>query len=125
MNLDGLRRDRDQLWAEAVVRYRNGDRWWLDTPDLISAAEAEQSERYDDDPWEAPIGTWLEARTDTSVSEILTGAIRKNVEHWAQADKTRVARILLRLKWKRYKKRIGYEFQWRYRYVPSSQSCSQ
>jgi predicted P-loop ATPase len=125
MNLDALRRDRDQIWAEAAVRYRNGDRWWLDTPDLISAAEAEQSERYDDDPWEGPIGTWLEARTDTSVSEILTGAIRKNVEHWVQADKTRVARILLRLKWKRYKKRIGYEFQWRYKYVPSSQFCSQ
>jgi predicted P-loop ATPase len=125
IDLDALRRDRDQLWAEATVRFKQGERWWLDTPELVSAAEVEQSERYDDDPWEGPITTWLEARTDTSISEILSGAIRKNVEHWTQADKTRVARILLRLKWKRYKKRIGDEYQWRYKYVPSSQLCSQ
>jgi predicted P-loop ATPase len=115
IDLDSLRRDRNQLWAEATARYRRGDRWWLDTPELVTAAEIEQSERYDDDPWEGPVATWLEARTDVSVSEILTGAIRKNVEHWMQADKNRVARILLRLNWKRYRKRICGDLQWRYR----------
>ena len=122
MNLDALRRDRDQLWAEALVRYRRSCHWWLDTPELVSAAEAEQSERYDDDPWEGPVADWLKSLTDTSipdtdtsVSEILTGAIRKNVEHWTQADKNRVARILLRLGWKRYKKRITEGYQLRYK----------
>jgi hypothetical protein len=115
VNLDALRRDRDQLWAEATARYRQGDRWWLDTPELVEAAEAEQGERYDDDPWEKPIADWLEARTDTSVSEVLTGAIRKNVEHWTQADKNRVGRALTRLRWKRYRKRVGRDLFWRYR----------
>lgn len=115
MNLDSLRQNRDQLWAESVIRHRRGDCWWLDSPSLLASAEAEQGERYDDDPWEGPISTWLEAQIDTSIPEVLTGAIRKNVEHWTQADKTRVARILLRLKWKRYKKRIGDGYQWRYK----------
>jgi predicted P-loop ATPase len=117
IDLDTLRRDRDQLWAEAVARYRRGDHWWLDAPQLVTAAEAEQSERYDHDPWEGPIATWLETLTDTdtSIPEILEGALSKSVEHWAQPDKNRVARILMRLKWKRYRKRDGDHLEWRYK----------
>jgi predicted P-loop ATPase len=98
-----------------VVRYRKGEHWWLDTPELISAAETEQSARYDDDPWMGPIALWIDGQEDTSVSDILTGAVRKNVKDWAQPDMNRVARILTRLKWERYRKRSGGDLEWRYR----------
>ena len=42
MLLDSLRRDRDQLWAEAQVRYNKGDRWWLEDPKLIADAGADR-----------------------------------------------------------------------------------
>jgi predicted P-loop ATPase len=115
INLDALRRDRDQLWAEAVARYRRGECWWLDTPDLVAAAEKEQSERYDDDPWETPIAAWLKNRLETSVPDILAGALEKEAQHWTQVDKNRVVRILQRFEWKRYRKRVGKILQWCYK----------
>jgi len=52
---------------------------------------------------------------DTTVSDLLRNAIRKNVEHWTQADKNRIAKILQRLRWKRYRKRTTGGLEWRYR----------
>ena len=59
IDLDALRRDRDQLWAEAVVRYREGAIWWIDDRDLITAASAEQQARVQDDAWHGCIERWL------------------------------------------------------------------
>ena len=59
IDLDALRRDRDQLWAEAVVRYREGAIWWIDDRDLITAANAEQEARVQGDAWNARIDRWL------------------------------------------------------------------
>jgi predicted P-loop ATPase len=115
VNLDLLGRDRDQLWAEAVVRYRRGEHWWLDTPELVTAAETEQSERYDDDPWEGPIRDWLANQFDTSTPELLRVVIQKDIEHWTQHDKNRIAKILQRLKWERYRRRTTGGLEWRYR----------
>ena len=59
IDLDALRRDRDQLWAEAVVRYREGAIWWIDDRDLIAAANVEQEARVHPDAWHALIERWL------------------------------------------------------------------
>ena len=39
---DGLEKVRDQLWAEAVHRFKAGAPWWLETPELEALATAEQ-----------------------------------------------------------------------------------
>ncbi len=53
-------RDRDQLWAEAVHRYRAGEEWYANTPEFRALAREEQTERLPDSPWLGPIEAWLE-----------------------------------------------------------------
>jgi predicted P-loop ATPase len=58
-DLEGIKRDRDQLWAEAVHQYKASVPWWLETPELEALATAEQEARFARDDWELPIREWL------------------------------------------------------------------
>jgi len=51
IDLAGLERDRDQLWAEAVRRFRDGQPWHLETKELEGLATAEQAKRFAIDAW--------------------------------------------------------------------------
>ena len=95
LELDELVRDRDQLWAEAVARFKAGEIWWLDREVEAFAAE-EQEQRRQGDPWEEPILDWLgrQTKTEHTVAEILSGALQREVGDWTQADLNRVARCL-------------------------------
>ena len=101
MRLEELRRDRDQIWAEAAVRYERGDRWWLDDEKLIEAAASEQDERFQSDPWEELIKPWLASRTEVTTAQTLIEAVHKEPGQWTRADEIRVAAVLRRLKWER------------------------
>lgn len=60
IDVDGLRRDRDQLWAEALHLYRAREKWWLETTDLEALAIAEQEDRYEPGPWDDIILEWVQ-----------------------------------------------------------------
>ena len=51
IDVDAVKRDRDQLWAEAVVRHKRGDSIRL-SPELYEQAQIEQERRRAIDPWE-------------------------------------------------------------------------
>jgi predicted P-loop ATPase len=99
VNIDALKRDRDQLWAEAVVRYRNGETWWLDSSELTMAAAEEQRERFDGDPWEPQIARWIDDHEGVTIDQILRDCITKPLKDCTQADKNRVGRVLRTLGW--------------------------
>ena len=115
IDIENLVRDRDQLWAEAKARFSSGEKWWLDTPDLVETAAEEQAARYQGDPWEEVIGPWLEVRSSTSVSELLEKCLGKPQAQWTQGDKNRVGRCLRSLGWERYRERDRERLEWRWR----------
>lgn len=95
LRLDVLERDRDQLWAEAVTRFKAGESWWLEREVEVFAAE-EQEQRRQGDPWEDPILDWLgrQTKAEHTVADILQGALGRQVGDWTQADMNRVVRCL-------------------------------
>ena len=54
VKLKELARDKDQLWAEAVMRHKRGDSIRLD-PELYEIARIQQERRRNRDPWEPVI----------------------------------------------------------------------
>jgi len=61
-DVDGLTRDRDQLWAEVVQRERAGESIRLDES-LYSKAQTQQDQRLLEDAWESPLSMLFEDNT--------------------------------------------------------------
>jgi hypothetical protein len=99
---DGIKRDRDQIWAEAVARYNKGEVCWLETPELEALAEAEQQARFVVDVWTDRVEEWLDGRNDVgpkdvgvSIQEVIKGALKLDPEN--PSTVMRVAKILTSL----------------------------
>jgi predicted P-loop ATPase len=103
----GLQAARDQLWAEAVARYRNGEPWWLNTPELTGAAASVVAERYNSDAWQDLIADHLVGRSQTSTTEILRDVLKLEVGRWDKSHQTRVGICLSRLGWEKERETTG------------------
>jgi hypothetical protein len=92
--------ERDQLWAEAVAAYRDGEAWWLSSE--AETAQRESSETHAlHDPWEPKIAEWVEAAEGPITStRILTAALSIEIGRVAQKDSQRVGAIMRRLGWR-------------------------
>jgi predicted P-loop ATPase len=112
---DGLERDRDQLWAEAVVRHKAGATWWLETATLEALAAEEQKARFKTDVWTDPIEEWIGRRKDVTMSEVLQGALGIAKGDQSRSAEMRVANILTHLGFEKYRAHRGSERQNRYR----------
>ena len=102
---DGIERDRDQLWGETVVRYNAGAKWWLETRALEALATAEQDARFASDSWHEIVKTWIGDGKDTSVAEVLEGALGISPQDQSRSAQTRIAHILTRLGFAKHRPR--------------------
>ena len=116
IQLDELAAVRDQLWAEARLRFEDGATWWMDERLLVDEAAKEQAKRYDADPWQQRIRDWLDIRDEVSVSQILEMCIAKPTKDWTHSDRVRVVKCLRADGWVRFNA-VGEEGgrEWRYR----------
>jgi predicted P-loop ATPase len=70
IDLEALIRDVPQLWAEAVVRFKAGDIWWLSS-ELEKLALAEQALRYKPDPRREAVVDYVGDREEVTVADII------------------------------------------------------
>ncbi len=103
--------DRDQLFAEAVARFENGERWWPEGEENL-LTEAEQDDHFQEDAWTPKVLKWSDDPRPASAfgdqdapdidstayrvlpEEVLEHALRLPVGQWNQSAKNRIAAIL-------------------------------
>ncbi|MEP3297733.1 MAG: VapE domain-containing protein [Pseudoruegeria sp.] len=100
IDLEGLRRDRDQLWAEAVALFQSSERWWLDR-NVEIIATSEQRKRNEDDPWIGAVLNYVSHRTEITIREILQHGLGVELSKAERKDSNRVAGILKGNGWER------------------------
>ena len=109
IDLDALTADRDQLWAEALVRYGLGERWHLYEDDLIEAAVREQEDRSPPDVWTDIIMAFCKGKHYVTTTDVLLNALGFPKDRLKNQDQTRVAGVLRRHGWKRDQQRVPDE----------------
>jgi predicted P-loop ATPase len=106
VDLAALVRDRDQIWAEAVARYRAGEHWWL-AREIESVAAAEARLRVAHDPWTADVVT---ATASIAGLEVSPGEVmaRMNLPATERHERSagRVGQILRDLGWVKGKRHM-------------------
>ena len=97
IDVEALTRDRDQLFAEAVSRYRRGEHWWPERDFEREHIMPEQQERYEADVWEEAIGKFLTGRNRTTIWEVARDGLFIETPRLGTADQRRIAAALERL----------------------------
>ena len=124
INIDALRDDRDQLFAEAVVRFERNEQWWPDKDFEREHIAPQQSDRYEEDVWEEIIDDWLNDKVKVTVLEIARGALGYEKEYpdpksrltplnrFGTHEQRRISQCLVRLGWERAQRGNNGERYW-------------
>lgn len=137
VDIPGITAQRDQLWAEAVVMFRDGYRWWLLPEDAVE----QQEDRFAEDSWQGIIQRWLAGKMMDSAypsritmagngqavewvttAELLSWALGIDVGKHGKPEQMRVAAIMRRLRWEHARVMVnGYRER---RWLPLPQAGS-
>jgi putative DNA primase/helicase len=107
LDFAGLAQDRDQLWAEALYRYMDGEPRYPQSDEEVELFREEQDKRFQLDPWHERIVEYLEGRRHVTIPGILGDAIGLEIGDWGQNEQNRVVRVLGFLKWTKDRIRLG------------------
>lgn len=108
VDAESLRKDRDQLWAEAYQMYCRGDLWWP-ADEHKHLFEEQQDQRFDEDVWQELIERYLRTtvKDRVMISDIMADALNMQAAQMKPPEQKRVGQIMARLKWRRVRARVG------------------
>lgn len=126
IDLELLRQDREQIWAEALHMLGQGEKWWPATPEESRQCNEEQEERNEQDAWFEPIAHWCETaegieirmRRDSihhvggyfTLGDILGRGIRLDASKWDRIAQLRASNIMAAVGFKRVRWEKQYVF---------------
>jgi predicted P-loop ATPase len=99
IDVDRLERNRDQLFAEAVVRYRARAQWWPNGEFEREHIKPEQAKRFEADPWEQAIREFVSGRERVSVTSVAKDALGLEVGKVGTIEQRRISGVLIDLGW--------------------------
>lgn len=106
VDLDALRKVRDQLWAEAYQLYLAEAPIYMEDAKLEGLAEVEQEKRLARDPWQHPIEAWVHSSLNIS-KNIFTGeelyreCIGGHLSNYGLREMARVSRCMQAMGWEK------------------------
>jgi predicted P-loop ATPase len=104
IDIAGLQRDREQLFAEAVELYHADVPWWPDKDFETTHIMPQQAERYDADCWEEQIEAYLKGETKVTVGMVARLALGIEAPRVGRAEQNRIMAVMETLGWQRAKK---------------------
>lgn len=109
INLKRLIEFKDELWAEAVYRYKNGESWFFDEKKLEALCHLQSSSRYIEDEWEWEVRHWIEDNDMEMFTgtDVWTQCFGKNAVDFSRREQGRIASILKRIGFKKQNIRVN------------------
>ena len=112
IDIDALRAQREQIFAEAVHEYRKGAKWY-EMP--AAETDAEQMERATPDLWTDRVMDYCDhlatQRLTITSSRILSDAVELPLAKQTDAEKRRIARIMRENGWIQQRDAIGRKWK--------------
>jgi predicted P-loop ATPase len=109
VDLEWLRKNRDQLFAEAKVRFDRGERWWPTDDWEEQHAKPEQAKFQETDSvWSDVVGPWLKKQGEkVRTSDIMIEALGFKSNEIKLSDYARLDRVMGNFGWKKVRDRNG------------------
>lgn len=118
IDLEAIVAEREQLWAEAVARWRSGEPFFLAGDEVIGLQRQETAEREQVDPWEDTLAPKIQGTASTTLADCFQ-FLGLDRSRQGPNESKRVAQVLRRLGWVRRQARVGGRREWHY-YPPES-----
>lgn len=95
-DLESLKRDRDQLWAEAKHYEQQNETIYIDKKEINDQAVVEQKARTAQDPWTDRISNWLEDqdKIQTNSIDIYENCLDGRVKDMSRREQVRISNIM-------------------------------
>lgn len=95
VDIEWITANREQLWAEAIVRYKRGEQWHF-TDEMAEVHKEAVAEFEQTDSWEILVIDWLNQFKPAvvSVGQVLADALELGAVQHTRANQTRVGVIL-------------------------------